>query len=45
MHKVGLKPDVEIPLAEDDPGGYDFADSEHDPQLQKALEVMLDKLE
>lgn len=45
VHKVGLKPDVEIPLAEDDPGGYDFADSEHDPQLQKALEVMLDKLE
>ena len=44
VHKVGIVPDVEIPLAEDDNGGYDFADKEKDPQLQKALEVMLEKL-
>lgn len=44
VHKVGLAPDVEIPLEEGDNGGYDFADSERDPQLKKALEVMEEKL-
>ena len=42
--KVGLAPDVEIPLEEGDNGGYDFADSQRDPQLKKALEVMEEKL-
>ena len=45
LHGVGLKPDVEIPLEEGDNGGYDFADVEHDPQLKKALEVMLEKMD
>ncbi len=44
VHKVGLAPDVEIPLEEGDNGGYDFADSQRDPQLKKALEVMEEKL-
>ena len=44
VHKVGLTPDVEIPLAEDDNGDYDFADKENDPQLKKALEVMEEKM-
>lgn len=44
VHKVGLAPDVEIPLEEGDNGGYDFADQEHDPQLKKALEVMKMKM-
>ena len=44
VHKVGLAPDVEIPLEEGDNGGYDFADSQRDPQLKKALEVMEKKL-
>ena len=44
VHKVGLAPDVEIPLEEGDNGGYDFADSQRDPQLKKALEVMKEKL-
>ena len=41
VHKVGLAPDVEIPLED---GEYDFADAEKDPQLAKALEVMLTKM-
>ena len=44
VHKKGLAPDVEIPLAEGDNGGYDFGDAEHDPQLKKALEVMQEKM-
>jgi carboxyl-terminal processing protease len=44
VHKVGLAPDVEIPLEEGDNGGYDFADQEHDPQLKKAIEVMKQKM-
>ena len=44
VHKVGLAPDVEIPLEEGDNGGYDFADSQRDPQLKKSLEVMEEKL-
>jgi carboxyl-terminal processing protease len=45
LHEKGLKPDVEIPLEEGDNGGYDFADVEHDPQLKKALEGMLEKMD
>ena len=44
VHKIGLAPDVEAPLPEGDSGGYDFADIEKDPQLQKALEVMKGKM-
>ena len=44
VHEKGIKPDVEIPLPEDDPGGYDFADMEHDVQLMKAVEAMEEKL-
>ena len=44
VHKVGLAPDVEIPLEEGDNGGYDFADTEHDPQLKKALETLMEKM-
>lgn len=45
VHKLGLAPDVEIPLEEGDNGEYDFADTEKDPQLKKALETMLDKMD
>ena len=44
VHKVGIAPDVEIPLEEGDNGEYDFADLEHDTQLNKAIEVMREKL-
>ena len=44
VHKVGIAPDVEIALEEGDNGSYDFADVENDPQLKKALEVLLDKM-
>ena len=44
VHKIGIHPDVEIPLEEGDNGAYDFADTENDPQLKKALEVMMEKL-
>ena len=44
VHKKGIEPDVEIPLEEGDNGGYDFADSENDPQLKKAMEVMREKM-
>lgn len=43
VHKVGITPDVEIPLPEGDVGMYDFGDL-NDPQLSKALEVMQQKL-
>ena len=45
VHKVGITPDVEIPLEKGDNGAYDFADTENDPQLKKAIEVMLEKLQ
>ena len=45
VHQQGLAPDVEIPLEEGDNGGYDFADSENDPQLKKALEVLKEKMD
>ena len=44
VHGIGIAPDVEAPLPEGDNGMYDFADQEHDTQLQKALEVMREKL-
>ena len=44
VHKVGLAPDVEVPLEEGDNGDYDFGDAEHDPQLKKALEIMIEKM-
>lgn len=43
VHKVGITPDVEIPLPDGDNGMYDFGDLS-DPQLAKALEVMQQKL-
>ena len=45
VHKIGITPDVEVPLPEGDNGMYDFADVEKDVQLQKALEVMMEKLQ
>ena len=45
VHKVGITPDVEITIPEGDNGMYDFADLEKDVQLQKALEVMMEKLQ
>ena len=44
VHEVGIIPDVEVKLPEGDNGMYDFADLEHDVQLQKALEAMKEKL-
>ncbi len=44
VHKVGIKPDVEIALPEGDNGMYDFADLDKDVQLKKAVEVMKEKL-
>lgn len=44
VHKVGITPDVECMIPEGDNGMYDFADLEKDVQLQKALEVMMEKL-
>lgn len=43
MHKIGITPDVEVKLAEDDDGMHLFGDLE-DAQLAKALEVMQEKL-
>ena len=43
VHKVGITPDVEIPLPDGDVGMYEFADLA-DVQLSKALEVMQQKL-
>ena len=43
VHKLGITPDVEIPLPKGDNGMYEFGDLA-DPQLAKALEVMQQKL-
>lgn len=43
VHKIGITPDVEIPLPEGDNGMYEFGDVS-DPQLARALEVMKEKL-
>lgn len=45
VHKVGIAPDYEIELPEGDNGMYDFADTEKDVQLKKAVEVMKEALE
>ena len=44
VHEVGITPDVVIEPSEDDNGSYNFADTEKDIQLRKALEVMREKL-
>ena len=44
VHEVGIEPDIVVELPEGDSGTYDFADTENDIQLKKALEVMEDKL-
>ncbi len=44
VHKIGIEPDYEIPLPEGDNGMYDFADTERDIQLGKAIEVMKETL-
>ncbi len=43
VHKVGITPDVNIPLPEGDIGMYEFGDLA-DVQLAKALEIMQEKL-
>lgn len=43
VHGIGITPDVEIALPEGDNGMYEFGDLA-DPQLNKALEVMEEKL-
>ncbi len=43
VHKLGITPDVEIALPEDDNGMYEFGDLA-DPQLKRALEEMQKKL-
>ncbi len=45
IHKIGISPDYEVPLPEGDTGMYDFADLEHDIQLNKAVEVMKERLQ
>ena len=44
VHKIGITPDYEVPLPEGDNGMYEFADTEHDIQLIKAIEVMKESL-
>ena len=44
VHKIGITPDVEIALPEGDNGMYELGDLA-DPQLNKAFEVMQEKLE
>lgn len=43
VHKLGITPDVEVHLEQGDNGMYEFGDL-NDPQLAKALEVMMEKL-
>ncbi len=43
VHKIGITPDVEVPLPAGDNGMYEFADLA-DPQLARALEVMQEKI-
>ena len=43
VHKLGITPHVEVHLEQGDNGMYEFADL-NDPQLAKALEVMMEKL-
>ena len=44
VHEVGITPDYIVELPEGDNGMYDFADTEKDIQLKKALEVTKEKL-
>jgi C-terminal peptidase (prc) len=44
VHQIGIDPDYEVPLPEDDTGMYEFADLDHDVQLSRAYEVMCDIL-
>lgn len=44
VHGIGITPDVEVALPEGDNGMYEFGDLA-DPQLNKALEVMQEKIE
>ena len=43
VHKIGITPDIEVPLPDGDNGMYEFADLA-DPQLAAALEAMREKL-
>lgn len=43
VHGIGITPDVEVALPEGDNGMYEFGDLA-DPQLNKALEVMQEKI-
>lgn len=45
VHGEGITPDIIVELPEDDNGMYQFADLEHDVQLKKAYEVMLEQIE
>ena len=40
VHKVGITPDVEVPLPEGSNGMFEFADVVNDVQLQKAVEII-----
>ena len=44
VHEIGITPDYVVELPEGDTGAYDFADIGKDIQLQKAVEVMEEKL-
>ncbi len=45
VHKVGIAPEYEVKLPEGDNGMYNFADTEKDIQLIKAVEVMKESLQ
>ena len=45
VHQVGITPEYIVELPEGDNGMYDFADTEKDVQLKKALEVTKEKLQ
>ncbi|MBR2853713.1 MAG: S41 family peptidase [Clostridia bacterium] len=45
VHQQGITPDYIVELPEGDNGMYDFADTEKDVQLKKALEVTEEKLQ
>lgn len=44
VHTIGITPDYEVPLPEGDNGMHDFADTENDIQLKKAVEVMKEEI-
>ena len=45
VHKEGITPEYIVELPEGDNGMYDFADTEKDVQLKKAVEVTKEKLQ